>query len=91
MSHRPEQVAPADVFYGMDEAKKYSESTRMIAVQQELAARALEMLAIPEGKPRLLLDIGCGSGISGSVLSDNGHMWVGVDISKAMLDVSSKR
>ena len=49
------------------------------------------MLAIPKGQPRMLLDIGCGSGISGSVLSEKGHMWVGMDISKAMLDVASER
>lgn len=49
------------------------------------------MLAIPKGHPRLILDIGCGSGISGSVLSEKGHMWVGMDISKAMLDVASTR
>jgi 18S rRNA (guanine1575-N7)-methyltransferase len=49
------------------------------------------MLAIPKGQSRLLLDIGCGSGISGSVLSEKGHMWLGMDISKAMLDVASTR
>ena len=31
------------------------------------------------------IDIGCGSGISGNVLGATGHMWVGTDISKAML------
>ena len=30
-------------------------------------------------------DIGCGSGLSGEVLTDIGHSWVGVDISPAML------
>lgn len=30
MNRRPEQLAPADIFYGIDEAKKYSESSRMI-------------------------------------------------------------
>jgi 18S rRNA (guanine1575-N7)-methyltransferase len=49
------------------------------------------MLAIPEGSSRLLLDIGCGSGISGSVLSEYDHMWVGLDISKAMLNVAAER
>jgi 18S rRNA (guanine1575-N7)-methyltransferase len=49
------------------------------------------MLAIPKGQSRLILDIGCGSGISGSVLSEKGHMWVGCDISHAMLDVASER
>jgi 18S rRNA (guanine1575-N7)-methyltransferase len=49
------------------------------------------MLAIPKGQHRLILDIGCGSGISGSVLTQKGHMWVGMDISQAMLDVAAER
>ena len=91
MNHRPEQVAPADVFYNFEEARKYTQNTRMIEIQREITERCLEILAIPDDKHRLLLDIGCGSGISGSVLGDYGHMWVGLDISQAMLDVASKR
>ena len=49
----------------------------------------MQMLAIPKRSPRLLLDIGCGSGISGGVLSEHGHQWVGLDISHAMLDVAT--
>ena len=49
------------------------------------------MLAIPAGKERVILDIGCGSGISGSVLSEYGHLWVGMDLSRAMLGVASRR
>lgn len=90
-SHRPEQTAPADVFYNYEEARKYTINTRMIGIQTQLAKRALEILAIPKHKSRLLLDIGCGSGISGNVLGEYGHMWVGLDISKAMLDVASER
>lgn len=41
--------------------------------------------ATETGKPLLLLDIGCGSGLSGDVIEENGHMWVGLDISKSML------
>lgn len=33
----------------------------------------------------------CGSGLSGQVLEENGHFWVGVDISPAMLDVCQER
>ena len=46
---------------------------------------------MPDDKPCLILDIGCGSGLSGEILSDNGHYWVGMDISKAMLDVAVER
>ena len=49
------------------------------------------MLAVPEGKSLYILDIGCGSGISGSIIEENGHEWVGVDISQAMLDVAIER
>lgn len=50
------------------------------------------MLALPnDDVPRLLLDIGCGSGLSGEALTDAGHAWVGTDISAAMLDVARER
>jgi 18S rRNA (guanine1575-N7)-methyltransferase len=85
MNKRPEAVAPADVFYNQVEARKYTQNTRMISIQTSLAKRAIEMLAIPKSKNKLILDIGCGSGISGAVLGRRGHMWVGTDISTAML------
>ena len=91
MNQRPEQVAPADVFYNQEEARKYTVNTRMINIQTQLTKRALEILAIPKKKSKLLLDIGCGSGISGTVLGSKGHMWIGLDISKAMLQVASEK
>lgn len=51
--------------------------------------RALELLDLEE--PSFILDIGCGSGLSGEILSgvdpeDGGpHTWVGMDISASML------
>lgn len=38
----------------------------------------------------LLLDVGCGSGISGEVLTEQGHAWIGVDISKDMLQMAKE-
>lgn len=57
-----------------------------------MAERALELLALPDDdEPRLILDIGCGSGLSGSVLEDSEHIWIGIDISKSMLDIAVER
>ncbi len=66
-------------------------NSRMINIQTQLAKRALEILAIPKGRSRMILDIGCGSGISGNVLGERNHMWIGLDISRAMLNVASER
>jgi len=60
-------------------------------IQQTMTERALELLALPEDVPCLLLDLGCGSGLSGEVMEEHGHSWVGVDIAKAMLDVARQR
>ncbi|MBO8631225.1 class I SAM-dependent methyltransferase, partial [Staphylococcus aureus] len=49
------------------------------------------LLCLPEGQPSYLLDIGCGSGLSGDYISEEGHYWVGIDISPAMLDAALDR
>eukprot|EP01111_Echinosteliopsis_oligospora_P013938 TRINITY_DN513_c0_g1_i1.p1 TRINITY_DN513_c0_g1~~TRINITY_DN513_c0_g1_i1.p1 ORF type:complete len:295 (-),score=82.22 TRINITY_DN513_c0_g1_i1:45-890(-) len=88
---RPEHIAPPDVFYNEHEALKYTNNTRMIEVQTQLTERAIELLALPDESPRLILDIGCGSGLSGDVIESFGHNWIGVDISQAMLEVGKGR
>lgn len=89
MSSRPELQAPPEIFYDDVEARKYTSSSRIAEIQTKLSERALELLALPDdGVPRLLLDIGCGSGISGETLSENGHQWIGLDISHSMLNVA---
>lgn len=47
--------------------------------------RAIELLNLPPDEPAFLLDIGCGSGLSGEILDDEGFMWAGVDIAPSML------
>uniref|UniRef100_A0A182LVY7 18S rRNA (guanine-N(7))-methyltransferase n=1 Tax=Anopheles culicifacies TaxID=139723 RepID=A0A182LVY7_9DIPT len=93
MSRRPEHIAPPEIFYGEDEAKKYTNNTRIIEIQVQMCERAIELLALDpdDDSPQLILDIGCGSGLSGSVLEDQGHLWIGVDISNHMLDVAIDR
>lgn len=38
--------------------------------------------------PMHILDIGCGSGLSGNIISEYGHLWWGLDISENMLNVA---
>ncbi|CAD6996256.1 unnamed protein product [Ceratitis capitata] len=91
MARRPEHSAPPEIFYNDDEAKKYSTNSRIIEIQIEMAERAYELLTLDDDDQCLILDIGCGSGLSGSVLEDNEHIWIGLDISKSMLDIAVER
>ncbi|CAH1115273.1 unnamed protein product [Psylliodes chrysocephalus] len=88
---RPEYLAPPEIFYNEDEARKYTQNSRIIDIQVQMCERAIELLVLPEDSPCYLLDIGCGSGLSGSVLEDQGHYWVGLDIATAMLDIAGER
>jgi len=91
MSGRPEHQAPPEIFYNEEEARKYTRNTRMIEIQMTMSERAVELLGLPEDQPCHLLDLGCGSGLSGEFLSEQGHTWVGVDISEAMLNVAKEK
>jgi len=90
-SKRPEHSAPPDIFYNDEEARKYTSNSRIIEIQGKMTERALELLALPDDIPSLVLDLGCGSGLSGQVLEEQGHFWVGVDISESMLAVAAER
>jgi 18S rRNA (guanine1575-N7)-methyltransferase len=91
MSKRPEGSKPPDLFYDSTEAKKYEQSSRMNNIQAEISERAIEMLNLPTGKSGYILDIGCGSGMSGEALEEAGHYWVGCDISESMLSIASEK
>lgn len=64
---------------------KLTDSTRVQKIQAEMTDRALELLQLPPGESAFILDIGCGSGLSGELLDEDGHVWVGVDIAPSML------
>ncbi|ODM98107.1 putative 18S rRNA (guanine-N(7))-methyltransferase [Orchesella cincta] len=93
LSKRPEGVAPPEIFYNDDEARKYTQNSRNIEIQEEMTNRCIELLEIDDddGETRLVLDIGCGSGLSGECLDERGHVWVGIDISQSMLNVALER
>ena len=86
---RPEDLLPPDLFYNDVESAKYTTSSRIQHIQESMTLRALELLNLES--PSLVLDIGCGSGLSGEILSQEGHEWIGMDISPSMLDIALQR
>src|SRR6202021_1837622 len=60
-------------------------STRIRQIQADMTHRAIELLNLPPDQPAFLLDIGCGSGLSGEILDGEGHVWAGMDIAPSML------
>jgi len=61
-------------------------STRVQRIQAEMTSRAIELLNLgDDAPPAMLLDIGCGSGLSGELLDEAGHIWVGMDVAPSML------
>jgi 18S rRNA (guanine1575-N7)-methyltransferase len=86
---RPEDILPPDLFYDDNNAAKYTTSSRIQHIQSSMTNRALDLLSLTS--PSLILDVGCGSGLSGEILSEEGHMWIGMDISASMLAVALER
>ncbi|KAL3441135.1 S-adenosyl-L-methionine-dependent methyltransferase [Aspergillus insuetus] len=92
---RPEDILPPDLFYDDNESRKYTTSSRIRNIQADMTHRALELLDLKS--PSLILDLGCGSGLSGEILSQESpeqggpHMWIGMDISPSMLDIALQR
>ena len=92
---RPEDTLPPDLFYNDAESRKYTTSSRIKSIQASMTRRALELLDLKESS--FILDVGCGSGLSGEILSttdeiDGGpHVWVGMDISSSMLAEAIER
>lgn len=92
---RPEDTLPPDLFYNDVESRKYTTSSRIKSIQASMTQRALELLDLRA--PSFILDLGCGSGLSGEILTnteevDGGpHSWVGMDISSSMLAEALER
>ncbi|GAM89223.1 hypothetical protein ANO11243_072600 [Dothideomycetidae sp. 11243] len=91
---RPEDLLPPDLFYNDSEARKYTTSSRIKHIQSSMTHRAVSLLNLTS--PSLLLDIGCGSALSGEILSSiehptGPHAWLGMDISSSMLAQALER
>lgn len=75
---RPELTGHASLFYNERESKKYDSSSRMVSIQREITHRAIELLKLDTttengSRPSLILDVGCGSGLSGQVRTTHIH------------------
>ena len=81
--------SPPDLYYNDNESAKYTTSSRIQNIQASMTHRAIELLGLTE--PSFILDIGCGSGLSGEILSQDDHTWIGLDISPSMLDIALQR
>ena len=79
---------PPDLYYNDHTSRSYTTSSRIQYVQAQMTHRALELLSLADSS--FILDIGCGSGLSGEILSNGNppHTWIGVDISSSMLAVA---
>ncbi|KAF2647558.1 williams Beuren syndrome chromosome region 22 protein-like protein [Lophiostoma macrostomum CBS 122681] len=94
---RPEDTLPPDLFYNDTESRKYTTSSRIQTIQATMTHRALSLLHLTT--PSLILDIGCGSGLSGEILSlpsssgtpGGPHTWIGLDISSSMLSIALEK
>lgn len=82
---RPE-VAGATM-YGAQEEQKYIVNVRNANIQKDMTRYAMELLHIGYNchKKHFILDIGCGCGVSSSVMESAGHFVIGVDISRNLL------
>lgn len=81
----------ADIYYDDTTSRKYTTSSRIQHIQAEMTHRALELLDLDS--PSLILDAGCGSCLSGEILSaePNNHTFIGLDVSPSMLSVALSR
>ncbi|XP_072272114.1 18S rRNA (guanine-N(7))-methyltransferase [Pyxicephalus adspersus] len=101
---RPEQTGPPELFYNEDEARKYTQTCSDLQIQL-MNKPTVPISYVTRGLPVCYVLFitscvcqsfshsfcSCGSGLSGDYITEQGHHWVGIDISAAMLDVALDR
>lgn len=75
-------------YYNDTEASRYTECAQTQQIQRDLTKECLLLLGdfVDLSKRQFLLNIGSGSGLCGSLLSQQNLEWIGTDISRAMLE-----
>ncbi len=92
-SKRPEDSLSSKEFYGSSEAERYDKSTSMKRGQEKITYRLLDLLEVDLKDTMKILDAGCGTGFSMTLLNElNSRVEVkGFDSSKEMLEKAKKK
>uniref|UniRef100_V5IIY5 Protein carboxyl methylase n=1 Tax=Ixodes ricinus TaxID=34613 RepID=V5IIY5_IXORI len=93
MARRPEYAAPPEIFYNEQEAAKYTSKFSYHGDPVgDVGARDRAAGPCPKTECHFILDLGCRQRTQAATSSRNrGHVWVGVDISQAMLNRGTGR
>lgn len=75
-------------YYSASEASRYSECGQIQEIQRELTSECLKLIGdfVDLSKHPFLVNVGSGSGLCGTLLSEMHIEWIGSDISRDMLE-----
>lgn len=77
---------PPYEYYSGDKVAELASSKHYQLCQRQLSQRAIEILNFPDDTcPKMVLDVGCGTGMTVQVVSELGHVCVGTDIAPEMM------
>jgi len=77
-----------DIFY--DRALAWIHDQYYGQIARDASVAILRLLQGGDPAGQLVVDLGCGTGILASALSDNGYDVLGVDVSQAMLEIATR-
>jgi 18S rRNA (guanine1575-N7)-methyltransferase len=85
---RGSAVGECQFYARPDEAERYTAVAKDTRVQHELSLECLGLLGLqqrPQRGAALVLDVGCGGGLSSDVVAEAGHFCVACDVNPQML------
>lgn len=88
----PERACDGEeIYYNEFESVRYTECEQTVRIQRDLTLECLKLLGPFTDSGCIVVNIGCGSGLCGRVLSDRDIPWVGADVSEHMLGLARER